>query len=116
MECRREGLREETRNLPHISDASRALPHVLSGRCSVDPSSEESIFDVLRSKRTLRFLSSLSRKPSPEDFRDLPLEASFRRAGATAEERRGMSSEQNKAIVRRALEEPWQGSLKVVDD
>ena len=27
-----------------------------------------------------------------------------------------MSSEQNKAIVRRALEEPWQGSLKVVDE
>jgi hypothetical protein len=27
-----------------------------------------------------------------------------------------MSSEQNKAIVRRALEEPWEGSLKVVDE
>jgi steroid delta-isomerase-like uncharacterized protein len=27
-----------------------------------------------------------------------------------------MSSEQNKKIVRRALEEPWQGSLKVVDE
>jgi steroid delta-isomerase-like uncharacterized protein len=27
-----------------------------------------------------------------------------------------MSSEQNKAIVRRAFEEPWQGSLKVVDE
>ena len=27
-----------------------------------------------------------------------------------------MSSEQNKAIVRRAVEEPWEGSLKVVDE
>jgi steroid delta-isomerase-like uncharacterized protein len=27
-----------------------------------------------------------------------------------------MSSQENKAIVRRALEEPWEGSLKVVDE
>lgn len=27
-----------------------------------------------------------------------------------------MSSEQNKAIVRRAFEEPWKGNLDVVDE
>jgi ketosteroid isomerase-like protein len=32
------------------------------------------------------------------------------------EERRTMSSEQNKTIVRRLLEEPWKGDLRVVDE
>jgi predicted ester cyclase len=44
------------------------------------------------------------------------LEAQRRRGGTRAEERRSMSSEQNKTIVRRLLEEPWKGNLGVVDE
>src|SRR5690348_3641323 len=36
--------------------------------------------------------------------------------GRDAEERRSMSSEQNKAIVRRLLEEPWKGNTGVIDE
>jgi steroid delta-isomerase-like uncharacterized protein len=60
-------------------------------------------------------LPSLPRRASPEGFRELPREVSHAREGM-AEERSGMSSEQNKNIVRRVLEEPWRGNLDVVEE
>lgn len=53
---------------------------------------------------------------SPEDFAHYAFEANPVARVPTSEEGRDMTSEQNKAIVRRTLEEPWEGNLDVIDE
>src|SRR5438093_1825109 len=61
------------------------------------------------------FLLLMSRSSLPSSFGPSP-RVQRRPVGREAEERRSMSSEQNKAIVRRLLEEPWKGDMRVVDE
>jgi len=64
----------------------------------------------------LRFLSSLSRSPLLRILAHYAFEAIVAAGVPIAEEGRNMTSEQNKAIVRRTLEEPWKGNLDVIDE
>jgi steroid delta-isomerase-like uncharacterized protein len=57
----------------------------------------------------------MSRGSSCEQLRSQPLGRNVA-TGTNAEERRTVSSEQNKTIVRRLLEEPWKGELRVIDE
>jgi steroid delta-isomerase-like uncharacterized protein len=83
--------------------------------CTVDGGSEKSVSGARKRQRERRAFT-----PCPEAlFRAASvtaLAAQRRRLGTRAEERRSMSSEQNKAIVRRLVEEPWKGDLRVVDE
>jgi predicted ester cyclase len=85
--------------------------------CSVGSGSEKSVSDArkLRRERRASFTPHVP-KLSSEQLRFLPPGCSLSLWGLEAEERRRMSSEQNKAIVRRLLEEPWKGDLRVIDE
>jgi predicted ester cyclase len=84
--------------------------------CSVAFGSEKSVSDAreLQRERRASFTPHVP-KLSPSSFGPSPrvnvaLWAEKPRKGEA------MSSEQNKAIVRRLLEEPWKGDLRVIDE
>jgi predicted ester cyclase len=85
--------------------------------CSVGFGSEKSVSDARERQRERRaFFTPHVPKLSSEQLRSQPLGCSVALWGREAEERRSMSSEQNKTIVRRLLEEPWKGDLRVIDE
>jgi predicted ester cyclase len=83
--------------------------------CSVDPGSEKSVSDARSVNASAAPFAPHVPKFFLRELRPGP-RAQRRREGTRAEERRSMSSEQNKTIVRRLLEEPWKGNLGVVDE
>src|SRR4029077_14710581 len=84
--------------------------------CSVGCGSEKSVFDARSVNASAAPSLLMSRSSFWKQLRSQPFGAHRRRGGTKAEERRSMSSEQNKTIVRRLLEEPWKGNLQVVDE
>jgi predicted ester cyclase len=84
--------------------------------CSVGNGSEKLVFDARKRQHERRTLAPHVPKLLLQAASVPALEAQHRRAGTRAEERRNVSSEQNKTIVRRLLEEPWKGDLRVVDE
>ena len=97
-------------------DGSGALPVQGLFSCSVGSGSEKSVFDARKRQRERRASTPHVPKLSSEQLRPQPPGCSVALRAREAEERRSMSSEQNKAIVRRLIEEPWKGDLKVVDE
>jgi predicted ester cyclase len=98
-------------------DCSGALRVKGSIACSVGCGSEKSVPDARKLRRERRaFFTPHVPKFSSEQLRSLAPGCNVALRGQAAEERRIMSSEQNKAIVRRLLEEPWKGDLRVIDE
>jgi predicted ester cyclase len=97
-------------------DGSGALLVQGSITCSVGSGSEKSVSDARKRQRERRAFTPHVPKLSSEQLRSQPPGCSVSLWGREPEERRSMSSEQNKAIVRRLLEEPWKGDLRVIDE
>jgi predicted ester cyclase len=97
-------------------EGSGALPVHDLITCSVGSGSEKSVSDARKRQRERRaFFTPHVPKLSSEQLRFHP-QGARSPWDREAEERRSMSSEQNKAIVRRLLEEPWTGDLRVIDE
>jgi predicted ester cyclase len=97
-------------------DVSTVLTALLAQRpiaCSVEVAARSRFPTPEASTRAPRLTPHVP-KPSSEGFGSSICGAAV--GFASAEERSTMSSEQNKAIVRRLLEEPWKGDLRVVDE
>jgi predicted ester cyclase len=84
----------------------------------VGSGSEKSVSDArtLQNASAAPLLLLMSRSSLLSSFGSIPPGRNVALWGREAEERRCMSSEQNKTIVRRLLEEPWKGDLRVVDE
>jgi predicted ester cyclase len=110
---------------PHMPKNAALCGLRLGGSCallvqgpitgSVGAGSEKSVSDARTVNASAASSLFMSRSALPSSFGPSPRGAASPH-GHKTEERRSMSSEQNKAIVRRLLEEPWKGDLRVVDE
>src|SRR5947199_5284748 len=110
------GARETPHFAVYLSTIRMLCPRRVRSPVSVGRGSEKSVSGRPKRQRERRASTPHVPKLSCEQLRSRP---SGRSAAAWAPEpRKGafMSSDQNKAIVRRLLEEPWKGDLRVVDE